>query len=336
MDTVTHFALGGTLAALALGRRTGPWRAVLWGGLVGTLPDLDVLVDHGDAVLDMIRHRAETHALCWLSLAAPAIALGVAALLGELRHFGRWWLALWLALVAHALLDAMTIYGTRLLLPFDATPYGLGSLFVIDPLFTLPLLVGVAGLLTGRGGARGRRWLCFGLATSLAYAGWSIAAQQHALGLARRSLAAQGVGAERVLATAAPLQTFLWRIVATTPEELFEAHWSVFDGDAPLQWTHVDRGASYLAALRDHPAVAELDAFSHGFWKMWRDGDEVRMADVRMGMEPHYVFTFVVGHIGSPVRATAPTVRVGARLDVARALPWLWRRMWGEPLPPPR
>ncbi len=39
---------------------------------------------------------------------------------------------MWLALVTHPLLDAMTVYGTQLALPFTNHPYGVGSVFIID------------------------------------------------------------------------------------------------------------------------------------------------------------------------------------------------------------
>jgi inner membrane protein len=55
-----------------------------------------------------------------------------------------------------------------------------------------------------------------------------------------------------------------------------------------------------------------------------------------MGQEPTYTFSFVVAQ--SDGRSLSPTVprQVGTRPDLGRGLPWLWRRMWGEPVPPPR
>jgi inner membrane protein len=336
MDSVTQFALGSAVAVAAMGGRTSPWRAVLWGGAVATLPDLDVLIEHGDAVESMLRHRAESHALFWQTLAAPVIASGIAALHGELASWRRWCWAVWLALVTHSLLDAMTIYGTQLLLPFSDRPIGLGSLFIIDPLYTLPLLLGGAAVLFHRGSERGRRWNVAGLVLSTAYAGWSLVAQQQALQAARQSLRDQGVAAERVLATAAPLQTLLWRLVATTPEHVYEGHWSLFDGGREIEWTRIDRGRQYREALAGSRAVEDLAAFSQGCWKMWRQGDKLLMADVRMGLEPLYVFTFVVGEISSPARPVARTELVRSRIDAGRGLAWLWPRMWGGQEPPPR
>ncbi|MBX3462338.1 MAG: metal-dependent hydrolase [Planctomycetes bacterium] len=336
MDSVTQFALGAAVAGAVLGPRTRPWRALLWGGVVGTLPDLDVLIDHGDAVQNMISHRAESHALFWQTLAAPVLAAAIAALHRERRQFGRWCAAVWLVLVTHALLDAMTIYGTRLLLPFVDAAFGTGSLFVVDPLYTLPLLVGALRFGCDGGGPRGRRWNHLGLLLSTLYAGWSLFAQQQALGAAHRSLRDEGIAAERVLATAAPLQTVLWRLLAATPDHLYEAHWSPFDGGRPVVWTRIERGREHLDGLEHSAAVAGLAAQSQGFWKAWREGDELRLADVRMGLEPHYVFTFVVGRAGSPVAAVDRPTRVGARIELGRGLAWLGRRMFGEPLPPPR
>lgn len=330
MDSVSQFVLGAAVSAAALGPRTKAWRSVLWGGVIATLPDLDVLIDHGDPVTNMVVHRSESHALFWLTLVTPLLAFGIASLHRERALFGRWCLAVWLALVTHPLLDWMTIYGTRLLLPFDSEPLGIGSLFVIDPLYTLPLLIGSAAMVVARGSPRGRRWNAAGLVLSTLYAIWSLVAQQQALAAARRSLATNGVVASQLLATAAPLQTMLWRLVAIDGDRVLEAHWSVFDGERTIEWTAVERGNALREAMRGVPAVETLAAFSHGFWKMAKDGDRVLMTDVRMGMEPRYYFTFAIG------RAPGDVQRVGSRLDVARGIAWLWPRMWGEPVPPPR
>ena len=53
MDSVSQFALGASCAALALHGDSRPWRAVLVGGLVATLPDLDVLFSTGSPIADM-------------------------------------------------------------------------------------------------------------------------------------------------------------------------------------------------------------------------------------------------------------------------------------------
>ena len=66
MDSLSQIALGAAVGTAVLGRRVGA-KAAVWGAVCGTLPDLDVLISHGDPVRDFTFHRAESHALFWLS-----------------------------------------------------------------------------------------------------------------------------------------------------------------------------------------------------------------------------------------------------------------------------
>ena len=143
-------ALGAAVAVGVMHRRTAVCRAASWGAVGGTLPDLDVLIDHGDPILNMVLHRAESHALFWFALFSAPLAWLAVRLHGQQTLWKRWWLALWLVLITHPLLDAMTVYGTQLLLPFTDHPFGVGSLFIIDPLHTVPLLVGAVLALSWR------------------------------------------------------------------------------------------------------------------------------------------------------------------------------------------
>ena len=335
MDSLTQIALGSAVGVAVMGSRTAVWKAALWGGVAGTLPDLDAFIDHGDAILNMTRHRAESHALFFLTLAAPPLAWLVARLHGEAALFKRWWLALWLVLITHPLLDAMTVYGTQLLQPFSDYPFAVGSVFIIDPLYTVPLIVGVVAALRLKS-SRGLRWNAAGLLLSTLYLGWSAAAQQHATTLARSSLQTEGIAASALLVTPAPFNTLLWRLVATTPTQYFEGHYSLLDASPRIRWTAHDKGAALITRYGQEPSVARIAAFSRGFFRLSESGDHLFVTDLRMGQEPVYTFHFDLGkHTARALQSHAPTLQ-SQRPDLATALPWLWRRMWGEALPAPR
>lgn len=336
MDSLSQIALGAAIVVATMGRRTAVWKAALWGAVAGTLPDLDVLIAHGNPVHDMVLHRAETHAPFWLTLFALPFAAAVARLQGEGALWRRWWLAIWLALVTHPLLDAMTVYGTQLGLPFSNHPYGVGSVFIIDPLYTLPLLAGAGWALASRGSPRGLAANLAGLVLSTAYLGWGVAAQQQVEHVARASLAAQGITAERLLVSPTAFNSLLWRVVAVAGDHYHEGFYSLLDAEPRLVFDRFDRGAALGAELQGVDAVQRIAAFSKGFYKLAQQGDRVLLSDLRMGQEPAYIFTFVVAQRHSRLAALEPPVQVGARIDIARGLPWLWRRLWGEPLPPPR
>ena len=60
MDSITQAALGGALGGAVLGHRFGR-AAVVAGALLGTLPDMDVLIDYGDAVANFSQHLSLIH-----------------------------------------------------------------------------------------------------------------------------------------------------------------------------------------------------------------------------------------------------------------------------------
>ena len=142
MDPVSQAVLGASAAQSGAGTRQIRVAAVV-GILGGMAPDLDVLIrSPSDPLLFLEYHRHFTHALAFIpvgSLLVAAFAYGLFAR----RHltFRRTWLYAALGYATHGLLDACTTYGTQLLWPFsDARiAWNLGS--VIDPLFTVPVLV---------------------------------------------------------------------------------------------------------------------------------------------------------------------------------------------------
>ena len=343
MDSVSQIALGAAVGVAVLGRKAAPWKAALWGGLCGTLPDLDVIIDHGDPVSNMVMHRAETHALFWLTLASPLLATAGAMLAGERDRLGRWWLATWLVLITHPLLDAMTVYGTQLALPFTDRPYGVGSIFIIDPLYTLPLLAGLAATLAGQ---RPRRLHAntIGLLLSTLYLSWSVMAQAIVEDRVREALAQAGDPAARtapMLVTPTPFNTVLWRIVVLRDAHYDEGFVSLLDGYRAPRFARFERGLALHAELGQLAPVDRLTRFTHGFWRMAEHQDRITITDLRMGQEPYYSFSFVVGERPpaggtGQVQPTGPLHLAGRQgMDTRAALRWLLRRaQGGDDFPP--
>lgn len=339
MDSVSQIALGAAIGVATMGRRTAVWKAAVWGAVAGTLPDLDVFVDQGSPILNMVLHRAESHALFWLTLFSLPFAAAIAKLQGEWPLWRRWWLAMWLALVTHPLLDTMTVYGTQLALPFTDHPFGIGSVFIIDPLYTVPLLVGTIWALCTRGRGRGFRANGIGLALSTAYLAWGFAAQHHVTQVAQDSLAQRGIAVEHLLVTPTALNSVLWRVVAMSGDSYHEGFYSLLDTDRRVTFDRFERGNSLNAAIAGIDGARRIAAFSKGFYKVHEDAaGRVRITDLRMGMEPVYSFDFAVAERqkdGAVVPMAKP-VQLGGRPDVPTVLSWQWERALGNRVPPPR
>ncbi len=335
MDSLSQLALGAAVGVAVMGRRTAVWKAALWGGIAGTLPDLDAFIDHGDAVRNMVLHRADSHGLFWLTVGAPVLARLAHRLSGPGDGFRRWWLAMWLALVTHALLDTMTVYGTQLAQPFSGYPYGVGSMFIIDPLYTLPLLAGLAFALGRRHHAGlGANGLALWLST--AYLAWSALAQGHVQGVVQAQLAAQGRTDARVLVTPAPLNTLLWRVVVMREDGHDEGFYSLLDRGRAIRFDRFASDPALEAAVRPLDAVRRIARFSQGFYKVHEVDGHAHITDLRMGQEPGYVFSFRVARGESGQWIPVTPENLGGRMDLKRGLAWLGPRMLGQDIPPPR
>ena len=196
MDSITQIALGAAVGEAVMKNKVGR-KASLWGAVCGTLPDLDVLIPFGDPVSDFTYHRAESHSLFFMTLATPLIVWLIMRIYPQTKqHRTRWALLVWLALITHALLDSFTVYGTQIFLPFSNYPVGWSTIFVIDPLYTLPLLIGVISFFyLKRIPVLAYRLNVIGILLSTLYLAWSIGVQTHVSGLARESLNRQNISA---------------------------------------------------------------------------------------------------------------------------------------------
>ena len=72
MDSVTQLVLGASIQGAMLGRWQGR-KALVYGAALATLPDMDVLIDYGDAVADMTYHRGFSHSLFVLAALAALL-----------------------------------------------------------------------------------------------------------------------------------------------------------------------------------------------------------------------------------------------------------------------
>ncbi|OON40804.1 hydrolase [Izhakiella australiensis] len=294
MDSVSQLVLGASVSMAVAGRKIPLWQAAVVGAVCGTLPDLDVFIDHGDAIRNMTLHRTNSHSLFWLTLFSPLIAGLITLCKHQPSLFGRWWLAVWLVLITHPLLDVFTVYGTQLGLPFTDRPFAIGSIFIIDPLFTLPLLVGgiCALWLRGRAGIRSN---ALGLTLGCLYLAWSVAAQSWVREHVSQQLAAAGEKPAPLLVTPTPLNTLQWRLLRMQGNQYSEAYFSLLHPHKAIEFKSYPRDMALFSRLQGNWHVDRVAWFSHGFFSMKKLNGRVYITDLRMGEEPHYSFTFDLG-----------------------------------------
>ncbi|ACO79623.1 membrane-bound metal-dependent hydrolase [Azotobacter vinelandii CA] len=330
MDSLTQAVLGASVQGALLGRWQGR-KALLYGALLGTLPDLDVLIDYGDAVANMTRHRGFSHSLFVLT----GFSLLLAWLLRRFRPHpgyggGRLFLALWLVLATHVLLDSLTSYGTQLLWPLDTPPVAWSSVFIVDPLYTLPLLGAVLGGVLYRLRGRALRWQYWALGLSSLYLGLTLAGKQMAENRVAAELARQGIRAEALFSTPTPFNSLLWRVLARDGEDYHEALVGWFDRRPP-ELVRLPRGTALIAGLGASPQLARLRWFADDWLRYDEIDGKLVVTDLRLGMTGAHPFRFALAAKRDgrwqllPEPEQLPMNR--GRLE---HLGLLWRRIWHQ------
>ncbi|HEY5647391.1 MAG TPA: metal-dependent hydrolase [Pseudomonadales bacterium] len=207
MDPITQATLGSALAQTAAdGRRLRGF--ALAGAVSGLAPDADVLIRSAtDPLLYLEFHRQFSHSLIFIPVGAGLCALLLHPLLRRWLRLRETALACLLGYGSHGLLDACTSYGTQLFWPFSDYRVAWNWISVVDPLFTLPLLV--LAVLGAR--QRGRRFALAGLAWAAVYLGFGALQQERATVIARALATDRGHESTRLVVKPGFANLLVWK-----------------------------------------------------------------------------------------------------------------------------
>lgn len=329
--------LGASIAHLTLAPVIGR-RAILLGAALGTLPDLDVLVPYDDAIASFTYHRSWSHSLFVLSIISIPIAWLCKKLLGTATtRYSTWLIGVWLILITHPLLDGFTLYGTQIWWPLTPTPTAWGSVFIIDPLYTFPLLAGVIAALRWRY-ERARTFVLMGLSLSTLYLGWTLYAQHTTRAKVNAIIAQRGIAAEHTLIAPFPL-SLLWRVVVVTEHTYLEGYSSLLDATDSIALDQYSNGKSECSEWLDHWPVQRIDWFTKGTYSLSVQGEQLVASDLRMGVEDSYVFEFDIANWQDNAWQKITTQQRPLNIDINR-MKLLFHRIYDEnisltPLVPP-
>jgi inner membrane protein len=326
MDSLSQIVLGASVQGAVLGKYQGR-KAYLYGAILGTLPDLDVLISYPDPISDMTYHRSFSHSLFVLT----AVGIIGAWLISRYHHWRdmplpystrRLALAMTLVLTTHPILDSFTVYGTQLFWPLQdplqITPISIASVFIIDPLYTLPLLVSlIVGLIKGcklaifkaRLLMNCQRLAVWMLLLSSSYLLLGLGLKYHAKSQAEQTLAAANIHTTRIKTMPVLPTILMWRTVAEDDQHrLIELRGSVLDSRLPeyRYLTQYDNAQTLRANMpaQSQPYAQRLDWFS-GNWTGYRVqmlpaastsdvAEQLVVDDLRMMADDTAFFSFVL------------------------------------------
>lgn len=328
MDSLTQAVLGGAVGYAVLGSKVGR-KAAIYGAILGTLPDLDVFLPYAGEVEAFTYHRGFSHSLLVHLLISPLIVwLITICHQGATQYKKHWFWMIFLCLSTHGILDSFTVYGTQLLWPITEYPFAVSNVFIIDPIYTLPLLIAfIVVLLPNIKPKRAFKMNMLGIVISSLYLCWSLAAKFYIDEKVAIVLSDRQIKVNHYLSTPAPLSTLLWRILIMSDEQYYVGYVSIFDSVSDVSLDVYHSSDYLLDNIQDEWGVQRLQWFTKGFYSVKQDEQNIVLSDLRMGAECSYVFNFFVGKQTNNGVVTGTFEKVSDRPDLSQ-LGSIWDRIW--------
>ena len=150
MDPVSQGAVGAAFAQSAAKKENIILIGFI-GFLAGLAPDLDVLIrSEDDPILFLEYHRQFSHSLFFIPIGSFFVALFIFPFVRSLISLRMVYIASFLGYATHGLLDACTSYGTQLFWPFSDQRVTWNNISIVDPIFTVPIVILLAIAITKR------------------------------------------------------------------------------------------------------------------------------------------------------------------------------------------
>ena len=148
MDPISQGTVGAAFAQSTANKKN-ILRIGIIGFLAGLAPDLDVLIrSTDDPILFLEYHRQFSHSLFFIPFGSLIVALLIFLLVKGSMGFKTVYVASFLGYATHGLLDACTSYGTQLFWPFSSERVTWNNISIVDPIFTIPVIILVAIAIT--------------------------------------------------------------------------------------------------------------------------------------------------------------------------------------------
>jgi inner membrane protein len=237
MDSLTQIVLGAACGEIALGKKIGN-KALLFGAIGGTIPDLDVFlgrVFYSNTIDQLMFHRGFMHSILFAIIGAFAFGYFVHWLYNSGKRKDSttrkdWIWLFFLSIFTHPILDCFTPYGTQLFLPFSNYRVAFNNIAVADPLYTLPFLISLIVLMFYKRGTTKRKWsLKVGIYVSSVYMILTIFNKFYVDSVFEKSFKKAGITYNRFTVQPSILNNILWYGVAETETDYKAGYYSILD-----------------------------------------------------------------------------------------------------------
>lgn len=285
MDSLTQALLGATVGEAVLGKKAGN-RAVVWGAIGGTIPDLDVLSRFFvDGLTANELHRGFSHSIVFCIIGAVVFGWLISLIHKNHGNAKGWMMLMFGALFTHTWLDAHTTWGTQVFWPLDYK-ISFNNIFIIDPLYTIPMLVFlILALRYKRGNVLRTKYNHIGLVISSAYMFLTIVFKGIAFIQIKKHIEALRIPYTDIATRPTPFNSILWNVTVKTGNEYYVGYYSLFDEYNNFPLIRFEKNEDLLGEMKNEDVVKRLIKLSEENYIIQKKGDKIVFNDLRFGQQ---------------------------------------------------
>lgn len=296
MDSLTQIVLGIATAELCAGRELKN-KTFLYGAVLGTLPDLDVIIGLLMNPVDgVLIHRGISHSLLLFLILSPILGKLISKIeKGKITFFRAAVMVFW-CLFTHVLLDMFTSWGTQILWPLDER-FALKTIFVIDPLYTIPLLITLLLTWKTKETVLRRRYVKRGLIISSCYLLLSCFIKLYALKQFEKALQQQRIAYSEIIVKPTAFNIILWNANIAATDAYLLGHYSLLDSQ-PISFSKYAKNTQLESQLKGNPDFEKLKKISEGWYIISKKNGTLYFNDLRFGLlndspdHPQFAFSY--------------------------------------------
>jgi inner membrane protein len=296
MDSFTQIVLGIAIAEVCAGKELKN-RTFLYGAILGTLPDLDVVVGSFMNDVDGVYiHRAISHSLFLFLILSPIFGWLISKIEKTKVSFKKAsWMVFW-GLFTHVLLDMFTSWGTQVFWPLE-TRFAFKTIFVIDPMYTIPLLISLIFVWRNKDALLRMKYVKRGLTISSSYLLLTVFVKLHALNQFEKALEKQGISYSEIIVKPTAFNIILWNANVATEDAYLLGDFSIFDTQ-PISFKTFAKNDALELKIKDNPEFKKLQKISEGWYLISEKENKLHFNDLRFGLlndnpvNPQFAFSY--------------------------------------------
>jgi inner membrane protein len=254
--------------------------------------------------------------------------------------FKNWTLMFFLAFLTHWIIDACTAYGTQIFEPFSRYRVAFNNISILDPLYTVPMILGLVAAFYAKKHAQKRFWNYLGISVATLYMVSTFYGKSIMNTVVANSLQEQGIEYSEYITYPTILNTVLWQTTVVTEDAYYYGTYSLLDKKPTVEFTKLPKNHHLIDKYQGEEYLNILLWFANGYYNLIEQEDgSITFNNLRFGMlgvpenstvplEDRYIFRFVLTEEDGVFNVEED--RDVDRIKFSEMAPALWSRIKGR------